>query len=217
MLSCSICAPRRLCRTGIVIDARKHEDIKCPQRHQKFEGCGGCAARSPLPWMRDARSLTGAGGDVSRKRQGSETSRGERLKGRPQFHPQTSGTKFGTKFGDTHDKVPGTPTIPSSKSSRRIGPNAAPPARRRSTDFPKPKRKSPGDARASPRRWRCPQAAAAWAMRGPSSRARRTMRSSRSSSSSAIAKCGVKRSEFSPPWITPMPRSRIHSSVEPAP
>ena len=38
-----------------------------------------------------------------------------------------------------------------------------------------------------------------------------------SSSSVAIPKCGVNRSEFAPPWITPRPRSRSHSSVEPTP
>jgi hypothetical protein len=32
-----------------------------------------------------------------------------------------------------------------------------------------------------------------------------------------MPKCGVKRSEFSPPWITLMPCWRSHSSVELAP
>ena len=53
--------------------------------------------------------------------------------------------------------------------------------------------------------------------RGPSSSARFTIDTTRSSSSSPIWKRGVKRSEFSPPWITPRPCSRSHSSVDPAP
>ena len=61
------------------------------------------------------------------------------------------------------------------------------------------------------------QAASACALRGPSSSALRIFATTSSTSSSAIAKCGVKRSEFAPPWITPMPRSRMNSSVEPAP
>jgi hypothetical protein len=61
------------------------------------------------------------------------------------------------------------------------------------------------------------QAAAACATRGPSSSARLTMATSRSTSSLPMPNTGVKRSEFSPPWITPRPRSRSHSSVEPAP
>lgn len=67
------------------------------------------------------------------------------------------------------------------------------------------------------RRWSCDYAAAACCCRGPSTSARLTMPINRSNSSLRIAKCGVKRSEFSPPWITPMPRSRSHSSVDPVP
>src|SRR5690606_32232141 len=52
---------------------------------------------------------------------------------------------------------------------------------------------------------------------GPSSSARLTRPMTRSSSSAVMSKRGVKRSEFSPPWITPRPRSRSHSSLEPAP
>ncbi len=61
------------------------------------------------------------------------------------------------------------------------------------------------------------QAAAAWLMRGPSRSALPTMPTSRSSSSASIAKCGVKRSELAPPWMTFRPCWRSHSSVEPAP
>src|SRR5690606_35781356 len=60
-------------------------------------------------------------------------------------------------------------------------------------------------------------AAAACCTRGPSSSARFTIATTSCISSPVTAKCGVKRSEFSPPWITPIPCSRIHSSVEPAP
>ncbi len=61
------------------------------------------------------------------------------------------------------------------------------------------------------------QAASACSRRGPSARARPTMSTSRSSSASSMPKCGVKRSEFSPPWITLTPCMRSHSSVELAP
>ncbi len=73
--------------------------------------------------------------------------------------------------------------------------------------------------------FRCPsllprrrdQAASACSRRGPSASARPTMSTSRSSSASSMPKCGVKRSEFSPPWITLTPCMRSHSSVELAP
>ncbi len=61
------------------------------------------------------------------------------------------------------------------------------------------------------------QAASACSRRGPSASARPTMSTSRSSSASSMPKCGVKRSEFSPPWITLTPCMRSHSSVELAP
>lgn len=61
------------------------------------------------------------------------------------------------------------------------------------------------------------QAAAACCARGPSFSARPTIATSRSSSSLVMVKVGVKRSELTPPWITPMPCSRSHSSVEPSP
>ena len=60
-------------------------------------------------------------------------------------------------------------------------------------------------------------AAAACCWRGPSTSARLTIATSRSISSLSTAKCGVKRSEFKPPWMTPSPCSRSHSSVEPMP
>src|SRR5690606_1366191 len=52
---------------------------------------------------------------------------------------------------------------------------------------------------------------------GPSSSARLTRPRTRSSSSAVMSKRGVKRNEFSPPWITPRPCSRSHSSLEPVP
>ncbi len=58
------------------------------------------------------------------------------------------------------------------------------------------------------------QAAAACDLRGPFSKAWRTCSTTRSTSSLVMAKCGVKRSELVPPWITPMPCSRMNSSVE---
>ncbi len=66
------------------------------QETSRIEGRGGCAARNPPPRMRDARSLTGAGGGVSRKRQGSETSLGERLR---------ASAVSGAVSGDTHNSI----------------------------------------------------------------------------------------------------------------
>jgi hypothetical protein len=61
------------------------------------------------------------------------------------------------------------------------------------------------------------QAASALSLRGPLSRAWRTCDTTRSTSALLTRKCGVKRSELVPPWITPTPRSRMYSSMECAP
>src|SRR6185437_12020620 len=61
------------------------------------------------------------------------------------------------------------------------------------------------------------QAASALALRGPSRSALRTCDTIRSTSALVTLKCGVKRNELVPPWITPMPCSRMNSSVESAP
>src|SRR6185312_7144694 len=61
------------------------------------------------------------------------------------------------------------------------------------------------------------QAASAFALRGPSRSALRTCDTIRSTSALVTLKCGVKRSELVPPWITPIPCSRMNSSVESAP
>src|SRR6187402_1024352 len=53
--------------------------------------------------------------------------------------------------------------------------------------------------------------------RGPSFSAWRISSTMRSTSALVTRKWGVKRSELAPPWMTPTPRSRMYSSVEPSP
>ncbi len=52
---------------------------------------------------------------------------------------------------------------------------------------------------------------------GPFTRASRIWSTMRSTSWEVTLKCGVKRREFSPPWITPIPWRRMYSSVLPLP
>ena len=88
---------------------------------------------------------------------------------------------------------------------------------RRTTSISKPRKKAANGRLFHSTLTTSTQAALACSRRGPSTSARPTISTSRSSSSSSMLKCGVKRSEFSPPWITLTPCMRSHSSVEPAP